>query len=63
MGGPLLWPKAQLPQPPACPACGGPRTFELQLTPSLMQLSIEAAQMALEQQLPVDTAGENAMHL
>jgi hypothetical protein len=25
--------------------------------PSLMQLSIEAAQMALEQEMPVDTAG------
>jgi hypothetical protein len=32
--------------------------FELQLMPSLMQLTIEAAQMALEQELPVDTAGE-----
>jgi hypothetical protein len=30
----------------------------LQLMRSFMQLSIEAAQMALEQEMPVDTAGE-----
>uniref|UniRef100_A0A383VRP2 Programmed cell death protein 2 C-terminal domain-containing protein n=1 Tax=Tetradesmus obliquus TaxID=3088 RepID=A0A383VRP2_TETOB len=61
LGGPLLWPKASLPQPPPCAACGGPRAFELQLMPSLMQLSIEAAQMALEQHMPVDAAAVDAV--
>jgi hypothetical protein len=37
---------------------GGDGCFQLQLMPSLMQLSIEAAQMALEQEMPVHTAGE-----
>jgi hypothetical protein len=37
---------------------GGDSCCELQLMPSLMQLSVEAAQMALKQEMPVDTAGE-----
>lgn len=55
--GPLLWPKAQQPQPSRCAHCGGPRVFELQLMPALIHLTIEAAQMALDQGMRVDAAG------
>eukprot|EP00775_Hariotina_reticulata_P010797 gene10797-10953_t len=43
--GVLLWPRTQLPKVANCAACGGPRVFELQLMPPLIQLTIEAAQM------------------
>ena len=56
--GPLLWPKAQAPQPLPCPSCGGPRVFEVQLMPALSQVVLEAAGMAAEQGLAVDADGE-----
>lgn len=57
-GGPLLWPKAQAPQPQPCPSCGGPRVFEVQLMPALSQVVLEAAGMAAEQGIAVDADGE-----
>ena len=56
--GPLLWPKAQAPQPRPCPSCGGPRVFEVQLMPALSQMVLEAAGMAQDQGLAVDADGE-----
>ncbi|KAF8065777.1 PED1 [Scenedesmus sp. PABB004] len=54
LGGALLWPRAAPPRPAPCGRCGGPRAFELQLTPALIQLTIEAAHMAHGAGLPVD---------
>jgi len=34
-----------MPDVPHCAACGGPRVFELQLMPPLIQLTIEAAHL------------------